>query len=391
MSGAVRPADVPHGAETWAAEHTTWLLVALHVPFAVAGPLFVLPRHESSALLDVCAVLGAIALFALQLRHSLAFAHGERPAAWPVTLGAVVTIAYGGLAIIGWDWSVSQWFVSASVAMLLLGPVRVIAAAAPPLGTAAVASYQLADAGYGSTSNVVLTTYWLVVLGMGSAALYGSARLAEVVDELRAARREMVELAVGRERLRVSRDLHDLLGQSLSAVSLKGDLALRLLATDGEAARAEIESLTDVARGALRDVRAVARDEHAVSLRAEVDAAAALLGAAGIDVRADVDLPALPTGVEQVLAWAVREGATNTLRHSEATTWAVTAAAGDHGVELDMVNDGARGPEGPHRGLDGLAERARELDGGVVAGPLPGGRFRLAVTVPAAVTEEEPA
>jgi two-component system sensor histidine kinase DesK len=239
------------------------------------------------------------------------------------------------------------------------------------------------DAGYGLVPLAADTAYWLVVLGMGTAALYGSARLAQVVDELRVARQEVVELAVGRERLRVSRDLHDLLGQSLSAVSLKGDLALRLLATDGEAARAEIEGLTDVARGALRDVRAVARDEHAVSLRAEVDAAAALLGAAGVDVRTDLAVGHLPAGVEQVLAWAVREGATNALRHAEATTWDVTATVvPGTAVTLEMVNDGARGPERPHGGLDGLAERARELAGTVAAGPEPGGRFRLAVTVP---------
>ena len=75
------------------------------------------------------------------------------------------------------------------------------------------------------------------------------------------------------ERLRLSRDLHDLLGQSLSAVSLKGDLAVRLLGSDPSAAHREIESLTGVARSALRDMRAVAWDDHGVSLAGEADAA----------------------------------------------------------------------------------------------------------------------
>src|SRR5262249_17409146 len=88
-------------------------------------------------------------------------------------------------------------------------------------------------------------TVWL----MGGGGLVAAARLVRAIDELRDARAELAELAVGRERLRISRDLHDLLGHTLSAVSLKGDLALRLLArSEGARAAAEIASLTAVAR-----------------------------------------------------------------------------------------------------------------------------------------------
>ena len=132
-------------------------------------------------------------------------------------------------------------------------------------------------------------------------------------------------LAVGRERLRVSRDLHDLLGQSLSAVSLKGDLAIRLLHTDPDAARAEIDSLTDVARDALRGVRAITLEKHTVSLPAEIDGATVLLEAAGVQTRVEVALAALPMPVEEVLAWTVREGVTNVLRHSRASACAIRA------------------------------------------------------------------
>jgi two-component system, NarL family, sensor histidine kinase DesK len=226
--------------------------------------------------------------------------------------------------------------------------------------------------------------YMATVLAMGGVALYGSARLVGVFQELYVARSELADLAVGRERLRVSRDLHDLLGQSLSAVSLKGDLALRLLPTDEAAARAEIESLTTVARDALRDVRAVAHDQHAVSLRAEVDAAAALLGAAGVAV--DVDLAvgpdALPRPVEVVLAWAVREAATNTVRHSQATTWRLAVSRTDGVVALHVVNDGAGERTGDGRGLAGLAERARAHSGAVTAERTGDGHFVLHVELP---------
>jgi two-component system sensor histidine kinase DesK len=182
-----------------------------------------------------------------------------------------------------WDWAAMQWFVVASAAMLL--PTRALALAAGPIvGQTLVAGwYAVAEPEAHPGFVAVVTIYEFTLLATGSAVIYGSVWLGRVLIDLNAVRAERAELAVGRERLRVSRDVHDLLGQSLSAVSLKGDLALRLLPTDTAAARAEIESLTDVARGALRDVRAVAQDEHVVSLPAEVDAATALLGGTPTD------------------------------------------------------------------------------------------------------------
>jgi two-component system, NarL family, sensor histidine kinase DesK len=276
-----------------------------------------------------------------------------------------------------------QWFVVASALMLLRGRVAVVVAAVPILATSTAAGLQLALVDRGSVAEMAfIGVYWVAGLALGAAALYGAARLVRALDELQATRAELAELAVGRERLRVSRDLHDLLGHSLSAVSLKGDLAIRLLRDDPGAARAEIESLTGVARDALRGVRAVTRDEHPVSMRTETDGAAALLSAAGIDTRVELDLPHLAAPVENVLAWAVREGVTNVLRHSEARTCSITAGRRDGNVYLEIVNDGARAPAGDGSGLHGLADRARSLSGSVSAGNAPGDRFRLLVEVP---------
>jgi two-component system sensor histidine kinase DesK len=363
-------------------QRAAWLLVALHVPFVIAPGLFVITRQDPGPVLTAVLVLTCAALGALQLRHSLAAAQGRRPAGWPVTLAAVLALAYGLLPWTGWDWMVSQWIVVASLAMLLRGRL-VLVAAVPVVGTAAVAAWTVATADHESFGIVAVQfVYQAVVLAMGGVALVGSARLVRVAGDLDAARAEVAELAVGRERLRVSRDLHDLLGQSLSAVSLKGDLALRLLATDAVAARAEIESLTGVARGALRDVRAVARDEHAVSLAGEIEAAAGLLRAAGIDVRVDVHLPDLAPRLEEVVAWAVREGTTNALRHSDARTCTITAGRRGPTIRLEIDNDGVRAPAGDGGGLAGLAARAHELSGRVTAGADGAGRFRLVVVVP---------
>ena len=402
--GAGERAEV--GLPVPALRGSPWFLVALHLPFVAAGPALALPRHDVPPLGAVVTVLVAAVIGGLQLRHSFAMARGERPAGAVVTFLALAVLVYVPLWWFTWDWATMQWFVVASGAMVFGGGPRtqptgrwpIVAAvvvAGPIVGQTAVTGWLAhddPDVGLGLFTAV--TVYQFSLLAMGSAALYGSAWLGRVLDDLSAARTELAELAVGRERVRVSRDLHDLLGQTLSAVSLKGDPALRLLATDTAAAGAEIASLTGVARDALRDVRAVARDEHGVALAAELDAAVALLGAAGIVTDVDVDLPPISRPVEEVLAWAVREGATNTLRHSTARRWTVTgrAAAGGGPLSLEIVNDGVAPPTpsppvssstgDSGTGLSGLVERARGVAGTATAGPTGDGGFRLRVEVP---------
>jgi len=378
----------PAGFPLWAIRHARVFLVVMLLPFAAASPLFVYTRFPNlSAASKTIIVVAALVAMVLQARHSFASARGERPPGWPVTFAVVCACAYGPLWWFGLNWTLVQWFVIGSSAMLLRGPLAVLGVAGPIVGTAIAEGVLIATVDHGSVPQVIIwTVYYLALMVMGGGALYGSARLAGMLDELYAARTELAELAVGRERLRVSRDLHDLLGHSLSAVSLKGDLAMRLLPSDPSAAQAEIESLTGVARSALRDMRAVARDEHVVSLRAELDAAVAVLAAADIETISDAaldDFGDLAPELEAVLAWAVREGATNILRHSTASRCSFTATRRDATVRLEIVNDGGpSGPAGEGRGLDGVAERARALGGSACGGPAGEGRFRLVVEVP---------
>jgi two-component system sensor histidine kinase DesK len=266
--------------------------------------------------------------------------------------------------------------------MLLRGWPAVVVAAAPILGSAGAGVWAGLAEGISAGQTAFRILYWSTGLLTGGVALHGSARLVCVADMLHAARAELAELAVRRERLRVSRDLHDLLGQSLSAVSLKGDLAIRLLRNDTAAAQAEIESLTAVARDALRDIHAVTRDERVISLRTEIDGATALLAAAGIAAHIDVDVPALAEPVDNMLAWTVREGVTNMLRHGEPNACSITARRRSGRVRLEIVNDGA-GPRGSAgRGLAGLAERAQALCGSVSAERTHDRRFKLVVEIP---------
>ncbi len=369
----------------WSARTARWVIVAVHSvllaipPFVTSFGLGTSPATGAA----VVAVPVGLAVLALQLRHSFAIARGARPRGVLWTLLALAVLVYLPLPWFGWSWATMQACLLASAPMVLRRWRLAVALAAPVLGTDLAVVVMFAGRQPAHTL-LYLVCYETFALVAPAAALYGSARLVRMLDELHAARAELAELAVGRERLRVSRDLHDLLGQSLSAVSLKGDLALRLLPRDPTAARAEIAGLTGVARDALRGVRAVTRDEHAVSLRSETDGAAALLGAAGIDARVDLDLPGLPPAVEAVLAWAVREGVTNVLRHSQARACQITAGRHDGYVWLEIGNDGVRTPAGTGRGsgLTGLAERARALSGSASAERTRDGRFRLRVEIP---------
>jgi two-component system sensor histidine kinase DesK len=208
-------------------------------------------------------------------------------------------------------------------------------------------------------------------------------------DELSRARAELARMAVAEERERFARDLHDLLGHSLSVIALKAELAGRLLPDRAEEAAGEVADLEKVARGALSEVREAVSGYRRPTLDSELAGARAALSAAGIEADVVRSPTALDPAVEGVLAWAVREGATNVIRHSGARHCSVTVSStlADAGVEV--VDDGvgvdatarANGSGGGH-GLEGLAERARSMSGRIEAGGRPGGGYRLAVIVP---------
>ncbi len=125
----------------------------------------------------------------------------------------------------------------------------------------------------------------------------------------------------------------------------------------------------------------MSRDELAVSLRTETEGAAALLSAAGIRADIDVELPGLAPTVERTLAWGVREGVANALRHSHAHFCAISAGFREENVFLEIVNDGALTPTAEGSGLAGLAERAYAMSGSSTW-HVDGDRFRLLIEVP---------
>lgn len=321
----------------------------------------------------------AAAIVGVHLHHTLGALDRGRPRVRAAGLVVLAALTYVPML---WaeTWGISQVFFVASAFLLTRGPLRYGLAAAPVVLTAATVFVAARSAG--ARHPAAETAEMVVVFTVLAGCLVGVARLVGAVDQLERTRRDLAEQAAGRERLRVSRDLHDLLGHSLSAVSLKGDLAGALLPGDPAAARSELLGIADLTRETLRAMRRVTVGEHTVSLPGEVTGAAALLAAAGIETAIDIDLPALTPAVEGVLAWTVREGVTNVLRHSSARTCSIGAGTRHGGVFLEIVNDGSHGGAGNGNGLSGIAQRTAALSGTVSAGHSGDDRFRLVIEIP---------
>ena len=208
--------------------------------------------------------------------------------------------------------------------------------------------------------------------------------LLHVVTELDAARGAQAALAVAEERLRFSRDVHDVLGRRLSAIAVKSDLAATLADRGEPGASAQMLEVRGVAHVALREARELARGYRAVDLAQELEGARSLLRSAGIAVELDVDR--LPQGWHEAAGWVVREAVTNVLRHSTAGTVAIQYDA----PELTVRNDGV-GPEAATdgSGLAGLRERLAPFGAGLTSARADDD-FVLTATLPGRGPEEAP-
>lgn len=297
--------------------------------------------------------------------HLACFANGRGR----VVPALVVQAALGYLPMLqlGAAWSAASGFFAGGL-LLAVRPARAVPGAvlvgvvaglvsARPGGPAG--SVDSGVAGAVSAAVVALTLF-----GLGSAA--------RLLAEREAERGELKRRAITEERQRFSRDLHDLLGLSLSAITLKGELVGRMLVSQPGRATEELSELLVMSRRALADVRAVAAGYRELSLDDECRAAATVLSAAGIRVTVAKALTReLPPPVATTLATVLREGVTNVVRHSTATWCAFSVSTAGGMAWLEIANDGAGGAAdaGPcsGSGLRNLSDRVEAEDGTLTA------------------------
>ncbi|MFG2902799.1 sensor histidine kinase [Streptomyces zaomyceticus] len=361
--------DVPARALT---PRLAWpIVVATHLEYLVVGAAFLLDDGVTGMRFGGYAAALATVV-GLQAYHSLPRAPGVRPrfAAW--TLGAQLALALALLAAPDGPYPQLVAFAAASVLIVLPGRVAWPTAAA--LTALVAVTALLRTDGPGARGTVLLVLDVVVI----AVVFYGLALLTTLVHQVREARGALASLAVARERRRIARDVHDLLGYGLSGIALKGELAVR--DPDPERAAGHLADAAALAGRALADLRAIPGDGARLDLHEEVSSADEVLGAAGVRLRVHGELDSRD-GAEALFATVLREAVTNVLRHAPGARWCeVRFGSGT----LRVTNDG-RAPGFPVReegaagggggnGLRNLRERVEAVGGVLEAAPTADGR-----------------
>ncbi|MEV4228168.1 sensor histidine kinase [Streptomyces bobili] len=254
-------------------------------------------------------------------------------------------------------------------------------------------------------SDAVNIAYGTLLSTMVTAAILS---LSEAVRQLRTAREELARRAVEEERLRFSRDLHDLLGHTLSVIVVKSEAARRLAERDLDAALAQVTDIEAVGRQALTEIREAVTGYREGSLATELDRARSALTAAGVEPVVGRSGPPLAPRTAALLGWVVREAVTNVVRHSGAGRCEITVTGTAERVRLTVTDDGTGidgagmgdsgtggystdgfRTDGPLRGvgcgtgLTGLRERLAAAGGSLTASPAPHGGFSVTAELPA--------
>jgi two-component system sensor histidine kinase DesK len=305
-----------------------------------------------------------------------------------VLLGITTAMAIGYPLLYGGEWGGLPIYLGVAYAMTLPTRWALRGVLAATVLTFAICAFLDAPGG-----TLALLTFETLTIGLLMLAFRSSRML---VVQLREARGEVARLAASEERLRIARDLHDLLGHTLSLIVLKSEVATRLAERDLDRSVAEIHDIETVARQALADVREAISGYRQRSLTDELENSRGVLAAADVELTIKTSGTPLPDQVDGLFGWAVREGVTNIVRHARARTAAITVRRQGGTAVLEIVDDGAgEAPPGATpagNGLRGLSERVTASGGTVDAGPRADGGFRLTVRAPlTAPAPHEPA
>ena len=393
-------ADAPQARRN--APYLLWLVWIVWLPLLVPAVIQAVQTVPSPLRLSV--MLSGLALFvALYLRATWRTSHEltRSPVLtdfaprtdWP-TIGVCMLLSVA-LGLLGGG---REWFDPFVLTSAYVGSSLPPRQATALIGALLVLILGVAWLGGPAVSDFGTALVFVIIVGATTTSM---ARGVRTGRQLHAAREELMQLAVTNERLRIARDLHDLLGHNLSLIALKSELAERLVASAPAQAAGEMNAVARVARTTLQEVREAVGAYRQPSLSGERHAAAEILAAAGIAWRTEVDesmLEGLPTGVESVLAATVREGVTNVIRHSRARQAVLRLRRDGPSAAVEVTDDGAGAPPSQgvsaataagSAGLRGLAERVAALGGRFEAAPQTGRGFRLAVWLPLIPAERE--
>jgi two-component system sensor histidine kinase DesK len=300
----------------------------------------------------------------------------------PLAVGLLLTLTVDAFVLVGWfghrmhmlfplvaiacgivvPWTRRPW------PMIVIVPLSV---------AAAVTSWLRGD----SPGDAFGVWYGTLISGFVIATILA---LFSAIHELRMTREELARTAVSEERLRIARDLHDLLGHTLSVMVIKAQAVRKLIPRDGGLAVEQAGDIETIGRDALRQVRLAVSGYRGQGLSAEIDGARTALRDAGIELLVRQEGTPLPQETGSLLGWAVREGVTNVIRHSGAENCEISVRAGEDDAVLTIRDDGRGGSAAKGNGLDGLTERIGGAGGRVQAGPAEPGGYLLTVTLPLA-------
>ncbi|QBI55459.1 sensor histidine kinase [Streptomonospora litoralis] len=326
-------------------------------------------------------------LFTLQMLHCGWAVRPDLFRRTRATLAVQLVLAFAPLGFYGSTWIAMPAFFAGSALLVLPGPLGWAAFAGALAAITAVQGVL--------TSDPTVSFYTAVATTNLSLAVYGVSYLHTAVERMRSAQDRLASAAVARERLQFSRELHDLLGHSISEIIIRAELAHRLMPHHHDRAQAELNEILNIGRQALSDTRSFCYDYRDLSLDEECRSVRTALSSAGVALDLHTDHRDIPTQAGTLVATLLREGATHVLRHSTARNCTITVEQGAGTVTAEIVNDGAgKTPSGGKaplaEGLQSLAERASRLGGTMTAQYLPGRRFRLRLVLPTAKRSRAP-
>ena len=351
----------------WAERRPPRLLLAGLLGYVGAAAAGVAQYSSGAAAVAGYAILVAFCACFLAIALSAGRLFGLRYL-WPL-LGALAVLTVAEMFFA----QGFAFYLFAALAVPVVG--RLQRRSAPLVGAAALAAFAVPWAvpswhegpGWGPTISIVFTAI----------SAYAFTEIVSANRALHEAHAEIARLASETERNRIARDLHDLLGHSLTAITVKAALARRLAPSDREASVREIGEVEELSRQALADVRAAVFGYREVTVAGELARGKELLRASGVTADLPTATEVIDPTHQELLGWAVREGLTNVARHARATRCTVTLTPS----VVEIVDDGVGGTASSGNGLTGLHERVTAAGGTVEAGPISPRGWRLLVSL----------